>query len=125
MNRLSILTFAFAGANASLPNKRQAYTTDAHDDCSEHLENACYTYHDNKRDVSLPCNQILVMQAEFMYGPERGKSSRNRFQSISSEDDGPPLLTAVLCRQQWLDLELLEQWASLLTAGFAAMIAAL
>lgn len=107
MNRLSMFTLAFAGANASLLNKRQAYTTDAHNDFSEHLDNVCYTAHDNDRDMTLPCNQIMVIQAECMYGPEQGKAARNEFQRTSPEE--PTMLPfeaqrVCICQSQHTDI---------------------
>jgi hypothetical protein len=63
MNRLSIFALAFAGANASLLNKRQ--DNPPSDVCSAVDENEQY-------DMNLPCNQIFAIQYECMYGPREG-----------------------------------------------------
>lgn len=78
MNRLSIFVLVLAGASASFLNKRNNF--------NDHLEDICYASHDNQRDMTMPCNQIMVIQAGCMYGAEKGKSYSKEWQYVSSTE---------------------------------------
>lgn len=91
MNRLSLLALAFVGVNASLLSKRQD-TTAPDADYYDHLEAACRPTTDRGYDFNAPCNAVLAIQYECMYGPVGGEIIRaapEDMDSIAGDGDGP------------------------------------
>jgi len=85
MNRLSVLALAFAGANASLLQKRQGYSSDSPSDFADYISNVCMASDESgKSDMNLPCNQIISIQYQCIGGAKLGDSWRNA--SSNNED---------------------------------------
>jgi hypothetical protein len=88
MNRLSVIALAFAGANASLLQKRQGYTSDSPSDFADYLSNVCMANDESgKSDMNLPCNQIISIQYQCIGGSKLGDSWRDSSSNEDIEDD--------------------------------------
>ena len=91
MTRLSLLALAFAGANASLLSKRQDSTA-PDEDYADLLQAACRPTTDRGYDFNAPCNAVLAIQYECMYGPVGGEIIRadpDDMETIAGDGDGP------------------------------------
>jgi len=73
MNRLTVLTLAFAGAHAGGLIKRQ------YDDYEDYIDGVCRPGDDgtDNFDWSAPCNAVMSIQYECIYGAEYGDFLRN------------------------------------------------
>lgn len=91
MTRLPLLALAFAGANASLFIKRQ--TSAFSDDSSDILDEACRPSTDRGYDFNAPCNAVMSIQYECMYGPIGGQMIRaapnDTEAQYGDDEDGP------------------------------------
>jgi hypothetical protein len=95
MNRLSVFALAFVGANASLLHKRQGYSSDSPSDFADYMSNVCMALDESgASDMNLPCNQIISIQYQCIYGAKYGDAWRSRsFEDIENdEDEEDPML---------------------------------
>lgn len=108
MNRLSVFALAFAGANASLLHKRQGPS-----DFDDHVSDVCSAVDESGNlDMNMPCNQIISIQYECMFGPKGGDLWRNASPNDDdSEDDSEDLVMlpnetqrVCICQSQHNDL---------------------
>lgn len=91
MTRLPLLALAFAGANASLFTKRQ--TSAFSDDSSDLLDEACRPSTDRGYDFNAPCNAVMSIQYECMYGTLGGEAIRtpaDEFEAQHGDDEEAP-----------------------------------
>jgi hypothetical protein len=94
MNRLAILALALATANAAGLNKRQDSDADLDNELDDYLSEVCEPADQNGvRDWSAPCNAVLSIQYECMYGTAGGDYIRAPPQASDTqdEDDGDGL----------------------------------
>jgi hypothetical protein len=94
MNRLTILALALATANAAGFIKRQDSEDNQDSELDDYLSEVCEPADDNGvRDWSAPCNAVLSIQYECMYGTAGGEYIRAPPQESDfqhGDDDGLP-----------------------------------
>lgn len=95
MNRLTILALALASANAAGLVKRQDSDADLSSELDDYLEGVCEPADESgMRDWSAPCNAVISIQYECMYGAAGAKLIREPASETDDQtgddDDGLP-----------------------------------
>lgn len=95
MNRLTILALTLASANATGLLKRQDSDADLSSEIDDYLEEVCEPADESgMRDWSAPCNAVISIQYECMYGAAGAKLIREPASETDDQtgddDDGPP-----------------------------------
>lgn len=110
MNRLSVFALAFAGANASLLNKRQGFSSDAPSEIADDVSDICLALDETgKSDMNLPCNQIVSIQYQCLGGSKLGDSWRNQSFDNNGDSEETEILPneaqrVCICQSQHNDL---------------------
>jgi hypothetical protein len=113
MNRLTILALALASANAAGIIKRQDSDADLSSELDDYLEGVCEPADKSgARDWSAPCNAVISIQYECMYGTAGGEYIRSPPQeSDTQEGDDDEKLSeqpdeaqrVCFCQSQFID----------------------